>query len=489
MPSTATPDLVLTPRSPDEPAYRWLCDALRGAILGGRLRPGVRLPASRELARTYGLSRGTVVTAFELLQAEGYLEGRVGAGTYVSRTLPDALLQVEERPLGKATPATATPGNAAFSRRVVLIPPVEPHSPRAFRTNLPAIDLFPMKRWARVANRRLRQMPHALLEGCAPLGYLPLREAVAEYLHTSRGVEAEPERIAILSGVQEALDLLTRLLVDPGGRVGLENPGYVGARRVFEAQHVAMVPIPVDADGMTVPAGAPDVRMVYLTPGHQAPLGMSMSLARRLALLEWARATDTWLIEDDYDSEYRYAGRPLPALQGLDRHGTVIYAGSFSKVLFPGLRLGYLALPAALVDPVAAARSLTQRHASILDQTVLCDFMTEGHFSRHVRRMRGVYAERLGALAEAAERMLAGRLEVVRVEAGLQTVGWLGDGLDARAVADAARAAGIDVYPVSGACLRPLGREGLQLGFAAVSPAALRRGVERLSEILNRLAG
>jgi GntR family transcriptional regulator/MocR family aminotransferase len=259
---------------------------------------------------------------------------------------------------------------------------------------------------------------------------------VAEYLATSRGVECAADRVAIVSGTQEALDLAARLLLDPGDRVALEDPGYAGAAQVFQALGARLVAVPVDGEGMVLDRKKLEgVRLVYLTPAHQFPLGVSMSVARRLALLEWARGSGAVLLEDDYDSEYRYAGMPLPALQGPDRSGSVIFTGSFSKVLFPALRLGYLVLPEDLMNRFAAGQSLSHRHAAYLEQVVLTDFITQGHFGRHLRRMREVYAGRLGVLLEEVKSRLAGALEISGVEAGLQTAGWLAPGLDAPGIA------------------------------------------------------
>jgi GntR family transcriptional regulator/MocR family aminotransferase len=317
------------------------------------------------------------------------------------------------------------------------------------------------------------------------MGYRPLQEAVTDYLVSSRGVQCEPHQVAIVSGAQEALDLAARLFIDPGDRVSVENPGYPGATRAFRAAGAAVDPLPVDDEGATVPAGG-TVRLAYVTPGHQFPLGMVMSLTRRLAILEWARAANSIVFEDDYDSEYRYAGRPMPALQGLDRHGVVLFSGSFSKVLFPALRLGYLVVPPDLVDRVTVVQSIRTRHAPVIAQAVLTDFITEGHFARHVRRMREVYAERLGALLDAAQSELAGLLRITGVEAGLQTAAWLTGGQDADRVAELASERDVDVAPLSrytrGAARRP----GLQLGFAAVDPTEIRRGVRVLASVLNR---
>ncbi|HZF13927.1 MAG TPA: PLP-dependent aminotransferase family protein [Thermoanaerobaculia bacterium] len=486
--------LTLPPREPGAPASRWLYDQLRAAILEGRLRPGARLPATRDLARHYGLARGTIVEGFEQLKAEGYLEASVGSGTYVARVLPDRLLEVRSaRAMPAASPASEPPPArrlSDYARRVRPFEEITAGPLRAFRANRPALDLFPTTLWAQVAARRLRRASASLLLGCGPLGYRPLQEAVAGYLTTSRGVKCVPEQVAIVSGVQEALDLVARLVVNPGDRVAVENPGYIGATLVFEASGATVAPVPVDDEGLSLSHSAlRGARLVYVTPAHQFPLGVSMSLPRRLALLAWARASGALLFEDDYDSEYRYSGRPLPALQGLDRHGLVLFAGSFSKVLFSSLRLGYLVVPADLVAGVAATLSITQRHAPLLEQAVLADFITGGHFGRHIRRMREVYAERLAVLLETAAERLAGLLEISQIEAGLQTVGWLPGGIDGETATQAAAERGVEVSPLGRYARGPMARDGLLLGFAAVDPPAIRRGVEELAVALEGVVG
>jgi GntR family transcriptional regulator/MocR family aminotransferase len=289
------------------------------------------------------LSRGTVVSAFDQLRSEGYVQGSVGSGTHVSPVLPDDLLQVRRgrAPSRKPVAVPARRVLSDFARRTALFPGFASGPTRAFRTHLPALDLFPTTLWAQLAGRRLRRATTSLLIGSEPLGYPPLQRAVADYLVASRGVKCVPEQVTIVSGTQEALDLAAHLFLNPGDRVCVENPGYSGATRAFRALGAKVVSIEVDEEGATIPpAQLGDVRLAYLTPGHQFPLGVCMSLSRRLAMLQWARQTGAVLFEDDYDSEYRYAGKPVPALQGLDRHDVVVFAGSFSKVLFPALRLG-----------------------------------------------------------------------------------------------------------------------------------------------------
>src|SRR5262245_21442838 len=372
--------LMLPPRPSDATVRDWLAAALRAEILAGRLRPGTRLPSTRDLAAQYGFSRGTIVSVVEGLKAEGYLRGRVGSGTYVSVVLPDQLLYTGTR---AGTPPHVTKSTrrvSAFARRAQLFPGAAARSVRAFRAGIPAVDLFPRQLWARIAGRRWRRArPDALLD-CERLGYLPLCRAIADYLTSARGGNCVADQIAIVSGTQEALDLVARVLLNPGDRVCMENPGYIGASLVFAAAGARITHLRVDGEGMVFPGlRGMKARLAYVTPAHQFPLGTTMSLQRRLHLLDWVSASDALIFEDDYDSEYRYAGRPVPALQGLDRSGRVLFAGSFGKVLFPGLRLGYLVIPPGLVEFFAAAKSLSSRHAQIPDQVTLSEFMTEGH--------------------------------------------------------------------------------------------------------------
>ena len=468
------------------PLYRWLYDELRAAILSGHLRPGARLPATRDLAAQYGLSRPTIVTAFEQLQSEGYVEGKTGSGTYVSQTLPDELLQAP-RAQALATTRRRRIPLSDYARRLQAIPGAESRPARAFRATQPALDAFPTDRWAQVAARRLRRVSANLLSGGEALGYRPLREAVAEYLNTSRGVNCSAEQVVINSGVQEALDRTAHLLLNPGEPVWMEEPGYPGAAATFRAVGARICPVSVDSEGLDLEAGQrhwPNPRLVYVTPAHQFPLGMTMSLRRRLSLLEWARRSRTVVFEDDYDSEYRYSGRPIPALQGLDRAGVVIFAGSFTDVLFPALRLGYLVLPPDMVDIFAAAESVSTHHPPLIEQAILCDFIAQGHFARHVRRMRQLYAERLSVLVESARQRLAGLLELSSVEAGLRTVGWLQGGISAERVARAAAARDVEAVPLNRCAYGRSPRNGLLLGFAAVDGKELRRGVEELARAL-----
>ena len=469
--------------------YRWFYEELRTAILAGHLRPGTRLPATRDLAAQYGLSRPTLVSAFEQLRSEGYVEGKVGSGTYVSKTLPDDMLQVPRPQTARHVRRRAIQFSD-YAARLTSQARVERSVARAFRAHQPALDAFPTTLWAQVAARRLRKVSTQLLAGGEALGYRPLRAAVADYLNTSRGVKCSADQVLIISGVQQALDRTAHLLINAGDPVWMEEPGYSGAAAALHAVGAKIFGVPVDAEGLALELGktsCPNPKLVYATPAHQFPLGVTMSLPRRLSLLEWARQSGTIIFEDDYDSEYRYSGRPIPALQGLDRAGVVIFAGSFSDVLFPALRLGYVVVPSHMVDIFAAAETVSTQHPPLLDQAILCDFISEGHFARHLRRMRQLYAERLATLLDATRKHLAGLLEIPPIDAGLRTVGWLQAGITAEQAAKAAAEQDIEVIPLGRYAYGRTRKDGLVLGFAAVDSRELRRGVEQLARVLERL--
>lgn len=483
-------ELTLPAQPPETATYQWLYDALRTEILEGRLRPGTRLPSTRDLASRYALSRGTIVNAFELLKSEGYLQSSIGSGTYVSDVLPDDLLTVKPQKPAPLRPPARQPRFSEYGKRVAYDPNFEAQPMRAFRANLPAVDLFPMKIWSAIAAKHLRAGNAELLIGCDPAGFRPLREAVADYLNSWRGVKCTPGQVLIVSGVQEAIDIAARVLLNPGDRACVEDPGYPAAATVFESCGARVIPVPVDEEGLQVRDDLMrDAHLLYVTPAHQAPLGVTMSLRRRLALLEWAKRSQAFILEDDYDSEYRYSSRPVPALQGIDRDANVIFTGSFNKVLFPSLRLGYIVAPHEVMAKLEAVKSITSRHAQLVDQVVLCDFITQGHFARHVRRMREVYAERLGVLLDSVRSRLDGALEISDIEAGLQTTARLGPDFDAIAVETAARARGIHISALSKFARLPLTSDGLQLGFAAVGPAEIRRGVRELQRVFESLRG
>jgi GntR family transcriptional regulator / MocR family aminotransferase len=471
--------LALPKRAPDTTLTRWLYQELRRAILDRRLPPGTRLPASRDVAAQYGISRGTVVTVFEQLQAEGYLIGRVGAGTRINERLsPDVLKKPALHPRIRKLPAPI--------RGLATSQPARP-----FRPYEPALTEFPVEIWARVAGRRLRRASASLLAGGDPRGYAPLREVIAAYLGSSRGVNCSADSVLMVSGVQQGLDLISRLLIKPGDAVWVEDPGYFGAVAAFRQAGARIVPVPVDEGGLSVSQGEKlykPAKAAYLTPAHQFPLGMAMPLERRMAVLKWARETGAFLIEDDYDSEYRFDGRPRPALQGLDKAGSVIFLGSFNKVLFPSLRLGYIVSPPGLLDPLLALRLGVDLQPPSFDQAILCDFMAEGHLGRHIRRMRDVYATRLAALQHEARRYLAGLLDVSPIQAGLNTAGFLRNGMSSRQAEAVAANHGIEAPGLDRFTLGRRQVEGLLLGFAAFDERAIRRGIVALAAALEKSA-
>ena len=486
----------------DVPLYRQLYEGLRGQILAGIIPAGSRLPSVRTLVRELGVSRNTVVGALAQLSAEGYLEGRVGSGTYVARSLPDDLLGVAGAGGGAGTPASSGSAGRTLSRRGGILAGIpvsasgrrEASAPRPFRPAVPATGEFPLKVWRRLAGEFWRRPPRGSLGYGEPGGYRPLRMAIAEHLKAYRAVRCSWEQVIVLSGSQQALDLCARLLLDPNDEAWIEDPCYLGARAALSANGARLVPVPVDGEGLDVASGearAPDARLAYVAPSHQYPSGATMSLSRRLALLAWASRSGAWVVEDDYDGEFRYSGRPLSSLQGLDSSagGRVVYVGTFSKALSPALRIGYAVVPPGLADAFQSARALADRHPPVPEQAILAEFVAEGHFARHLRRMRGLYAERQRALVDAAEDVLDGLLEVRPSGAGLHLVGRLPGGADDAEVSGSLDAGGVEAPPLSAHRFLRSGMPGLVLGYAAFDEAAIRDGVERLAGTLREAAG
>jgi GntR family transcriptional regulator/MocR family aminotransferase len=461
---------------------------VRAAILEGVLTPGARLPSSRALARDLDVSRTTSLLALDQLRAEGYLTARRGSGTFVADELPDDL------PRASALHPAARPSHPPLSRRgeelaaVPLAARRLPGAPRPFRIGVPALDLFPVRLWTQLVNRRLRSIKASQLDYGPPAGLAELREAIADHVRTARGTRCGAEQVLVVAGSKPGLDLISRLLLDPGDVAWLEEPCFPGARSALLASGARIVPVPVDAEGLDVAAGerlAGNARLACVTPSHQFPLGVAMSLPRRLALLRWARAASAWIVEDDYDSEFRHGARPVPCLHGLDVDGRVIYVGSFSKTLFPALRLGFLIVPADLQPALLQARRAIDHHPPALDQAVLADFLAAGHFERHLRRMRTASRERLEALGAAAQRFCGGVLRLRPVRTGLHAVADL-KGVDADRVSREAAVRGVEVMPLAAYYSGPATpANALVLGFAAVSPEASSRGMERLAAAID----
>jgi GntR family transcriptional regulator/MocR family aminotransferase len=493
--SKRPPDLSLSlrPRAAGTTLFRWLYDEIRTAILEGRLSRGSRLPSTRTLAREHGVARGTVVAAFDQLAMEGYLEGNVGSGTYVRQSLPDALIE-SHAALTRAPGRGPRSALSARGKRLADHPFPKYASNRTvetFRLDRPALDVFPIDTWSRLAARCLRRGAPELLSHGEPLGFRPLREAIAAHICAARGLRCTADEVVITSGTQQSLDLVARLLLDPGDRVWMEDPGYTAVASLLRADGVQVIGIPVDEQGIDCDAGrrrCRQARLAYVTPACQFPLGVTMSLERRLSLLQWASESDAWIFEDDYDGQLEFEGRPLAALRSLDRRGDVIYSNSFNKMLFPSLRIGFLVLPPALIDAAHAARSITQRFGSVLEQAILAEFIGEGHMEQHMRRMRELYTARREALIAAARGELGELLELSDFKGGLQIVGWLAPGIDELEAWRRAGTHGIDTTALSNLGIERRLPPGLVLGFAGADVPAIRRGAERLGVVLRELA-
>jgi GntR family transcriptional regulator/MocR family aminotransferase len=491
--ASSTPLLLTVDASSAEPLFRQIYQGIREGILSGRLRVGERVPSTRLLAGELGVARSTVVLAYEHLVAEGYVTAATSVGSFVADNLPD----VSPLPAGvrSITPVPAGPRVVAArvreAERVSLGTPTVRRWPVPFRVGEPALDAFPTAIWETLRRRRARRRPRAMLGYGSHGGFPPLREAIATYLGASRGVRVRAEQVLLVRGAQQAIDLVARTLLDPGCDVWVEDPGYLAVRAAFLTSGARLVPVPVDEEGLDVAVGralAPHARMAYVAPSNQFPLGVTMSLPRRLALLDWAAHAGAWVVEDDYDSDFRYAGRPITALQGLDTSQRVIYVGTFSKTLFPALRLGYLAVPPDLVDAFDRVQQLADFVSPTVEQAVVADFLSEGHFARHVRRMRALYQERQAALHDTLRRELSGLARADVHESGMHLVAWLDSDADDAAVSRAALDAKVEVPPLSLYCLERRLPPALLMGYAAVPAAQSGRAARLLRGVLERRA-
>lgn len=458
-----------------KPLYRQVYERFREAIRQGVMRPEERLPSARSLASQLGAARGTVDLAYSLLAGEGYILSRGAAGTFVAPGLSHA---------PGRSPRRAT----ASSTRGALRSGIPEKRVAPFQVGVPALDVFPRSLWCRLTSRKARILTMETMLGTDPTGYGPLREAIAAYLTVSRGIRCHAGQIIITSGFQGALALLTRAFLRPGDAVWLEEPGYFFAREALLAAGGLLVPVTVDEEGLNVDdalSRAPQARFAYVTPAHQAPLGVSLSLPRRLALLSWAARADAWIIEDDYDSEFRYGSRPLPALKSLDEVGRVLYVGTFSKVLFPGLRLGYLLVPDSEIGRVRQACELFHRGGATLTQAVVADFLYEGHLSRHIKRMRSLYQQRRAALASALGAVFGDRLTLRLQAGGMHLIGMLPQRKDDQNLVSRARAHGLAPAALSGWYIdKKHSESGLLFGFTNIESANALAQAEQLRRAL-----
>ncbi|HET6159284.1 MAG TPA: PLP-dependent aminotransferase family protein [Dongiaceae bacterium] len=473
------------------PLFQRLYLQLRQAMLEGRLRPGARLPATRFLARDLGISRNSVLIAYDQLASEGFLELRHRSGVFVAEDLPVAPRPPASEPAASPRPLrlgirardAASAGPIAADRRG------GGQWPGCFPSGVADAAQFPFDLWARLLARSWRRPDSQLPLGGDPGGHPELRAAIASYLGEARGIACDPDHVLVVSGIRQAVDLTCRLLLDPGDQVWMENPGYPGIRAILAANGAEVVGVPVDEEGLDVAAGrmaAGEARLVCVAPSHQFPLGVALSLQRRLMLLDWARAAQAWVLEDDYDSEYRYAGRPLAALKSLDADHRVIYVGTLSKLLFPSLRLGYLVAPPQLAESFRRLRTALDDQPSMVAQPALAELFRSGHLAAHVRRMRQVYAARQGAFLAAAQAHLKGFVNFSAEESGLHLVGRIGRRLHGRkdkVLAAAARREGIVLSALSDYDLLGDGPQGLMFGYAAAPEHLVAPALRRLKEI------
>jgi GntR family transcriptional regulator/MocR family aminotransferase len=469
------------------PLYRQLYHQVRTAILAQRLRPGTKLPSSRALAARLGIARLSVVGAYDQLLSEGYVIGRVGAGTFVSTDLPEAL----ETSASKAAPrpVAALPRPTLAAKRISTDVDSDPGKRVPFGTGFGTIDARSLDAWRRLTIRAAHALGQADLGYSDPQGLINLRIALSDYLRAARGVRCEPDQIIVTAGTQQAIDLVTRVVLEPGDQVWVEDPGYGLTYAALSAAGIKVQSIPVDPYGIDVTRGvrvAPRARAVVVTPSNQFPLGVVLSMARRMELLAWAREANAWIIEDDYDSEFRYAGRPLAALQGLDESERTIYIGSFSKLLFPGLRLGYAVVPDFARKAFVDARRLTDRHPPTFNQLVACEFIRQGHFAAHLRRTRLIYREHRDALVAELKRHLGEEVWLAAPDQGKHLLAYLPDGLADTAVEQAARRRGIATRSLSRLYRKAPPRSALVLGFTGYNRELLVSAASRLAEVVRQ---
>ena len=484
--------IALDPKS-NLPLHRQLYEAFRQLILSGQLSPKQRVPATRGLARSLAISRTTVTQCYEQLISEGYLQAVRSSGTFVCAQLPDDLLH--SIPLQELQPNQSSSKALRFSIYGASLTNDTPlqsprlESPISFCYGQPDLDAFPLNQWRQLLSRHCRKSDRVMLDYATDsLGHQPLREAIARYLVQSRAVQCNADQILIVSGSQQALDLVSRVLIDRSDGVALEDPGYLGARHIFLAQGARLYPLPVDSSGVVVEAlwkeSPHRIKLVYVTPSHQFPTGVVLSLSRRLELLAWAEQAEALIVEDDYDSEYRYEGRPIPALQGLDQTSSVIYIGTFSKVLFPSLRVGYLVVPPKLVEVFARAKWLTDRQSPLLEQYVLTDFINEGHLERHIRRMRSLYNQRQKTLVKALLHSFGDRVTILGESAGMHLMVRLSTSMSDEVVISRAAAMGVGLVSARRYYLENGYSGEFILGYADLHESEIEAGVKMLATAL-----
>ncbi len=487
--ATLISPIIAVDRSAGTPLHQQVYDGYREAILRGDLRPGQKIPSSRELACEIGVSRFPVLHAYAQLLAEGYFDSQAGSGTFISASLPEQMMSSEQRAGGGKA---ALSGRRTVSSRTALYPRfVAAEHARgwgAFGIHQPAFDQFPFQIWSALVARQSRN-PHAsAIHNINPLGSARFRDEICAYLRTSRAVKCDPAQIMIVSGSQQALDITARVLLDPGDSVLVEEPGYGLERALLRASGCQLKLVPVDHEGMDVAQGIRlhrGAKAAFVTPSHQYPLGSTMSATRRILLLNWAQSSGAWIIEDDYDSEYRFDTKPIASLQGLDVNSRVIYIGTFSKILFPSLRIGYIVIPRDLVDHFVAVRFSMDIFPPYLFQEALADFMSLGHFGRHIRKMRQVYSARRSVLNDCLQAEFGGQLPVHGAAAGMHLTVTLPEGFDDYAIAARAACDRLWLLPLSPTYAGNTAKNGFVLGFGSTTSEQIPSAVKRMRAIIS----
>lgn len=464
--------------------------ALKEMILNGQLKSGRKIPSSRTLSEMMSISRNSVLSGVERLIDEGYLVTKSGSGTYVTNTIPDEVIQIKSISVHKK-PDSENNGNDLNPHMNVMKKVwdmTRPHSGNnmLFNIGVGCVDLFPYELWGRLLGRIWRQFRHQDWDLNEALGYKPLRSAICEYVRTTRGVNCSDKQIIILNGTQQAINLAAQVLLQKGDEVWLDEPGYDGALGAFTSVGATVRPVISDKDGMDISYGIkhwPSAKMIFTSPSHQFPLGGTLSLSRRMALLDWASENKMWIFEDDYNSEFRYTGQPIQALQGLDKQQRVIYAGSFSKMMFPGFNLGFLVVPENLVESFKIAKYYADTRTSYLEQMILSTFISEGHYARHVRRVRKACYERQRVMIEAIQLHLPEIMFAKPSDSGIHVVCWLSEEIDESYMIDQCRKVGLGAQPLSRYCQTAQTSQAILLGFAAHSPAEIIDGIKKLAQI------
>lgn len=465
--------------------------AIKDLILSGQLQAGKKIPSSRTLSEMMSISRNSILSGLERLIDEGYLQTKKGSGTYVTSMIPDEMIEIKSS--SSNNNKLTEQNNANINPQIKAIKEIwDKTLPYAgqhmtFNIGVGCTDLFPYELWGRLSGRVWRQFRHQDWKLNQPEGYLPLRQAISKYVRTTRGVDCRDEQVLIVNGTQQAMNLTAQVLLQKGDEVWLDEPGYDGALGAFSAFGANVRPVISDKQGMDIASAIqhwPQAKMMFTSPSHQFPLGGTLSLSRRMALLDWAADNNMWIFEDDYNSEFRYTSQPLPALQGLDKHQRVIYAGSFSKMMFPGFHIGFLVIPENLTASFKIAKYYTDTRTPYLDQAILANFISQGHYARHVRRIRKACHERQQVMLEAIKTYLSGMMVAEPLDSGIHLVCWLSDAIHESVLIEKCRKVGLGAQPLSRYCQIVPARQAILLGFAAHSPEEITEGIKKLAQIL-----